>query len=159
LLWTAGKREGEEKVAQAANILSGVVAFLDYRLRKQNIVYTEQVDSGLCLAVAPHDLEEMFLNTMINAIQAMERGGNLTVSAQGADGKAVLTIQDTGVGIPADQLDKIFDLFYSTKKAGEGTGLGMWMTYELVAKYKGKIELSSQVGQGTLVTIILPEAR
>jgi signal transduction histidine kinase len=159
LLWTAGKREGEEKVAHVATILSGVVTFLDYRLRKQNIVYSEQVDSDLYLAVAPHDLEEMFLNTMINAIQAMGKGGNLTVSAQGADGKAVLKIQDTGVGIPADQLDKVFDLFYSTKKAGEGTGLGMWMTYELVAKYKGKIQLSSQVGQGTLVTIILPEAR
>lgn len=159
LLWTAGKREGEEKIASAEGILAGVVAFLDYRLRKQDIIYDEQADPSLFLAVAPHDLEEMFLNTMINAIQAMEKGGKLTVSAQREDGKAVLKVRDTGVGIPEDQVKRVFDLFYSTKKAGEGTGLGMWMTYELVAKYKGQIQLASQVGEGTLVTIILPEAR
>jgi len=159
LLWTAGKREGEEKIASAVGILAGVVAFLEYRLRKQNIVYEEKTDPNLNIAVAPHDLEEVFLNTMINAIQAMEKGGKLMVSAQRNDGKAILQIEDTGVGIPPDKIEKVFDLFYSTKKAGEGTGLGMWMTYELVAKYKGKIRLESKIGQGTLVTIILPEAR
>lgn len=159
LLWTAGKREGEEKIASIVDILSGVVAFLEYRLRKQNIVYKEQAAPGLLLSIAPHDLEEIFLNTMINAIQAMEKGGHLTVSAYSEDGKAVLKIRDTGVGIPKDQVKKVFDLFFSTKKAGEGTGLGLWMTYELVAKYKGQIQLESQVGEGTLITIILPEAR
>lgn len=157
LLWTAGKREGEEKLAAIGSVLSGVVAFLEYRLRRQNIMYNEQVESDLYVAVMPHDLEEIFLNTMINAIQAMESGGKLSISAKSEDGRAIIHIQDTGVGISPDQIDKVFDLFYSTKKAGEGTGLGMWMTYELVAKYKGQIQLASQVGEGTIVTIILPE--
>ena len=60
--------------------------------------------------------------------------------------------------VPEDKIEEVFDLFYSTKKAGEGTGIGMWMSYELVKKYKGEIFISSQVGTGTKVTIIFPEA-
>lgn len=158
LLWTAGKREGEEKKASLTDTLDGVVTFLEYRLRKQNINYIQHVPRNSQVPVAPHDLEEMLLNTMINAIQAMEHGGRLEVAAERAEARITLKISDTGTGIPAEQLDKVFDLFYSTKKAGEGTGLGMWMTYELVAKYKGKIELASEIGEGTVVTITLPEA-
>lgn len=159
LLWTAGKREGEEKIASISGILDGVVTFLEYRLGKQNIHYTQDVPPDLHVAAAPHDLEEIFLNTMINAIQAMEQGGRLAISAEQTGAHIILKISDTGVGIPHEQLDKVFDLFYSTKKAGEGTGLGMWMTYELVAKHKGKIELASGVDRGTTVTITFPEQR
>ena len=157
LLWTAGKRDGEEKKSGVSTVLSGVVKFLDYRMKKQNVKYKETIPPGLDIPVAPHDLEELFLNTMINSIQAMEDGGQLTVSAK-KDGPAILLqIQDTGIGIPYDKINKVFDLFYSTKKAGEGTGLGMWMSYELVAKYKGKILLQSEEGTGTTVSITIPE--
>lgn len=157
LLWTAGKREGEEKSSNISSVLSGVVKFLDYRMKKQNIAYKERVAPYLELPVAPHDLEELFLNTMINAIQAMENGGQLTVTASKEDSAVILQIQDTGIGIPQDKINKVFDLFYSTKKAGEGTGLGMWMSYELVAKNKGKIFLQSEEGIGTIVSITIPE--
>jgi len=157
LLWKAGKRDGEEKRSDVSTVLSGVVKFLDYRMRKQNIRYTETVDANLDIPVAPHDLEEILLNTMLNAIQAMENGGSLTTKAGKQGSEILLQIGDTGTGIPADKLDKVFDLFYSTKKAGEGTGLGMWMTYELVKKYKGNIELQSEEGTGTTVTITIPE--
>ncbi|MFW2365496.1 MAG: sensor histidine kinase, partial [Desulforhopalus sp.] len=158
LLWTAGTREGEEKSSHFANVLAGVVKFLDYRMGKQNIVYAESIAVGLEIPVAPHDLEEILLNTMINAIQAMEEGGRLTVSARKQRTSIIVKIEDTGMGIPKDKIDKVFDLFYSTKKAGEGTGLGMWMTYELVAKYKGSIKLQSEEGVGTIVAITVPEA-
>ena len=157
LLWTAGKRDGEEKRSDVSDVLSGVVKFLDYRMRKQGILYTEIVSDGLKVPVAPHDLEEILLNTMINAIQAMESGGRLTTTARKQGDEIILQIEDTGIGIPRDKLGKIFNLFYSTKKAGEGTGLGMWMTYELVKKYKGNIELQSVEGVGTTVFIIIPE--
>jgi signal transduction histidine kinase len=159
LLWTAGKREGEAKIASVSGILDGVVTFLEYRLGKQNIQYTQAVAPDLHIPIAPHDLEEIFLNTMINAIQAMEQGGLLEVSAEQTCTHITVQISDTGVGIPPEQVDKVFDLFYSTKKAGEGTGLGMWMTYELVAKHKGTIELASEIGRGTTVTITFPETR
>jgi signal transduction histidine kinase len=157
LLWTAGKRDGEEKNSKISVVLSGVVKFLDYRMRKQNILYMEEIVPDLEIPVPPHDLEEILLNTMINAIQAMEGGGQLKVTARKQDSTIILQIEDTGVGIPQDKLGKVFDLFYSTKKAGEGTGLGMWMTYELVIKYKGNVELQSVEGIGTTVFITIPE--
>jgi signal transduction histidine kinase len=158
LLWTAGRREGEEKRSEVATVLSRVLKYLDYRMKRQEISYRQEVDPMLVVPVAPHDLEEMFLNTMINAIQAMETGGTLKVTAERGDKAVRITIADTGTGIPRGRLDNVFDLFYSTKKAGEGTGLGMWMTYELVKKYRGQIELDSQEGIGTRVSFIIPEA-
>ncbi|MGW8195298.1 MAG: ATP-binding protein [Desulforhopalus sp.] len=157
LLQKAGKRDGEKKRADISTVLAGVVKFLDYRMRKQNILYTEAIKEALKIPVAPHDLEEIFLNTMLNAIQAMENGGSLTITARKQGSEFLLRLEDTGAGIPGDKLDKVFDLFYSTKKAGEGTGLGMWMTYELVKKYKGNIELQSVEKVGTTITITIPE--
>ncbi len=157
LLWTAGRREGEEQRAEVAAVLARVLKFLDYRMKKQGISYDQEVGEGLVIPVAPHDLEEMFLNTMLNAIQAMEAGGSLRVTAERHDGQVEIVIRDTGTGIPQDRLDRVFDLFYSTKKAGEGTGLGMWMTYELVKKYRGHIALESREGSGTRVAILIPE--
>lgn len=157
LLWTAGRRDGEEKRSRVASVLSSVLRYLDYRLKKQGIDYQQEMEDGLALPVAPHDLEELFLNIMINAIQAMESGGHLWIKARRSESQVLITVEDTGTGIPEDKIGDVFDIFYSTKKAGEGTGLGMWMSYELVKKYNGEIFISSQVGSGTKVTIIFPE--
>lgn len=158
LLWSAGKKQGEAQSSSVSTVLAGVVKFLDYRMKRQNIVYSEMIAPGLMIPVAPHDLQEVFLNTMINAIQAMANGGQLTVTSRKQKASIVIHVEDTGTGIPNDKLPMVFDLFYSTKKAGEGTGLGMWMTYELVAKYKGSIELKSEEEIGTIVAITIPEA-
>ena len=157
LLWSAAKREGEENRSHVSTIISNVLKFIDYRMKKQRISYAEQIANDLILPVAPHDLEGIFLNIMINAIQAMESGGTLEVVGQRQSGQVSISIQDTGIGIPQERLDDVFNLFYSTKKAGEGTGLGMWITYELVKKYKGNIMLESQEGVGTKVTFTIPE--
>lgn len=157
LLYTAGRRDGEEKRSEVAMVLARVLKFLDYRMKKQEISYLQEVSPELFIAVAPHDLEEMFLNTMINSIQAMEAGGTLQVRAARSEGQVEISVTDSGTGIPQDRLDQVFDLFYSTKKAGEGTGLGMWMTYELVKKYRGHIALESREGVGTKVSIVIPE--
>lgn len=157
LLYTAGKRQGEEKKSDVAAVLASVLKFLDYRLKKQNISFSENIEAGLSAPVAPHDLEEIFLNTMLNASQAMETGGTLRVTACRVRQQIEINIQDTGVGIPQDNVAHVFDLFYSTKEAGEGTGLGMWMTYELVKKYKGDIFVRSREDIGTTISIVIPE--
>lgn len=157
LLSTAGRREGEEKRSDIATVLTGVLKFLDYRMKKQEISYGDNIQSNLKIPVAQHDLEELFLNIMLNAIQAMETGGNLFVSAQSRDNMIEIKIKDTGIGIPQDKLNNVYDLFYSTKKAGEGTGIGMWMSYELVKKYNGQIAIESQEGIGTAVSFTIPE--
>jgi signal transduction histidine kinase len=94
---------------------------------------------------------------MINAIQAMEGGGELQVTAGLANKQLEIQIKDTGIGIPEDKIAQVFDLFYSTKEAGEGTGLGMWMTYELVKKYNGDITVSSRENAGTTISLVIPE--
>lgn len=157
LLWTAGRREGEDQRSNISAVLASVLRYLDYRLKRQRILFDQDIDSSLVAPIAPHDLEEVLLNTMINAIQAMETGGNLSITARQINAQINIHIEDTGVGIPEDKIEDVFDIFYSTKKAGEGTGLGLWMTYELVKKYKGDITISSQVGVGTKVSIIIPE--
>jgi signal transduction histidine kinase len=158
LLWTAGRREAEEKRSHLQTVLASVLRYLDYRLKKQGIDYQQELEDDLHLPVAAHDLEELFLNIMINSIQAMGSGGRLLIRAHQSEDQVVITIEDTGIGIPEDKIEEVFDLFYSTKKAGEGTGIGMWMSYEIVKKYKGEIFISSQLGTGTKVTIIFPEA-
>jgi signal transduction histidine kinase len=156
LLYTVGKRQGEEKKSDVAVVLAGVLKFLDYRLKKQNISFTQNIEPGLLVPIAPHDLEEVFLNTMINAIQAMDEGGELQVDAEQTKQQIEIHIKDTGIGIPEDKVADVFDLFYSTKEAGEGTGLGMWMTYELVKKYKGDISVSSRENVGTTISLVIP---
>lgn len=154
LLWTAGKRKGEAKDANVKEILAGVLRFLDYRMKNAAVRYEEDVSPDLVLNVPPHDLNEICQNIMFNAVQAMPDGGVLKVSAADSHDKIILKFADTGVGITAEDRDKIFDLFYSTKDAGEGTGLGLWMTYELVKKHKGDIQVESHEGEGTTITIL-----
>ena len=158
LLWTAGKRRGEEARANIADVLTAVMRFIDYRIRKTEIIFTADVAGELCVAVSPHDLNQILVNLLINAIQAMSAGGRLTVAARRDAAEIAITVSDTGVGIPAAEITKVFDLFYSSKKPEEGTGLGLWMTYELVQRNKGDIRVESQVDVGTTFTVTFPEA-
>jgi len=100
-------------------------------------------------------LKQLFLNLFLNAIQAMPAGGALKVEALRKDGpKAVITVVDTGEGIPEDHLDRIFDPFFTTKKSG--TGLGLSICYNIVKTHHGEIEVKSKSGQGTTILVSLP---
>jgi signal transduction histidine kinase len=102
-------------------------------------------------------LKQMFLNLFLNAIQAMPSGGMLSVGAIRKDGpKAVVSVVDTGEGIPENNLDRIFDPFFTTKKSG--TGLGLSICYNIVKTHLGDIEVKSKVGQGTAILVSLPLA-
>ncbi|GAB4337123.1 MAG: ATP-binding protein [Desulfobulbaceae bacterium] len=153
LLWTAGRKKTDEKEANVSQVLAGVLRFLEYRMRNAGIRYEEDVPPDLMLPVPPQDLNEICQNVMFNAVQAMPDGGTLKVAATAGEHGAALRFSDTGVGIPPEDLERIFDLFYSTKEPGEGTGLGLWMTYELVKKHKGNIRVESSGQGGTTITI------
>jgi two-component system NtrC family sensor kinase len=103
-------------------------------------------------------LQQVFLNLFINAIQAMLDGGTLSIRAYPSqDGQWVkVEVADTGMGIEAEHLPRIFDPFYTTKQVGRGTGLGLSVTYGIVEKHGGHIEVQSQKGQGATFTVILP---
>jgi two-component system NtrC family sensor kinase len=103
-------------------------------------------------------LQQVFLNLFINAIQAMLDGGTLEIKAHPSpDGQwMVIDVKDTGVGIDSEHLSQIFDPFYTTKQVGRGTGLGLSVTYGIVEKHGGHIEVKSSKGAGATFTVTLP---
>ena len=105
----------------------------------------------------PAQLQQVFINLLNNAADAMESGGTITISAARLDGKTVeIRVADTGSGIPPENLDKLFTPFFTTKPAGKGTGLGLSIVYGIIKMHYGQIHAQSQVGQGTTIVITLP---
>lgn len=101
-------------------------------------------------------LKQLFLNILLNSAQAMNLGGELKIEVHPKDNhKILITVTDTGEGIPEDKLDNIFDPFFTTKSGG--TGLGLSICYGIIESHKGEIEVKSKVGQGTTISIILPQ--
>jgi two-component system NtrC family sensor kinase len=105
----------------------------------------------------PQQLNQVFMNLLVNAAQALEKDGEIVVKTRFADDHAIVQISDNGCGIPDDIQPKIFDPFFTTKDIGKGTGLGLNMAYNIIKKHNGRIEVDSLVGSGTTFTIILPE--
>ena len=103
-------------------------------------------------------LQQVFLNLFINAIQAMPKGGTLSVSGRvSRDGKwARVAVTDTGTGIDPELLSQIFDPFFTTKEVGKGTGLGLSVTYGIVQKHGGTLEVESKKAEGATFTVSLP---
>jgi two-component system, NtrC family, sensor kinase len=103
-------------------------------------------------------IQQVILNIIDNAIDAIGKGGTITVrTSYDAGRKEVsMSLQDDGIGIPKEQLDKIFDPFFTTKKVGEGTGLGLAISFSIMKKLGGRIEAKSEVGQGSIFTLIFP---
>jgi two-component system NtrC family sensor kinase len=103
------------------------------------------------------NLEQIFLNLFINAVQAMTGGGTIEVRAQRhGTGHVRVDVRDTGKGIESDHLQHIFEPFFTTKGVGRGTGLGLAVTYALVKRHGGYIEVTSEVGVGTTFSVYLP---
>jgi PAS domain S-box-containing protein len=104
----------------------------------------------------PRQIEQIFVNLLINAIQAIEEQGEIKIKTWEEDGSIWIAISDTGRGIPQESLSKIFEPFFTTKDVGKGTGLGLSITYEIIQRHKGDITVKSEVGKGTTFTIKIP---
>lgn len=102
-------------------------------------------------------LHQVFLNLITNAVQAMPKGGDLTIRASvGNDNRIIVQVQDTGTGISKEHLGHIFDPFFTTKDVGKGTGLGLSVSYGVIKKHGGQIKVKSEVGKGTIFAVVLP---
>jgi signal transduction histidine kinase len=104
----------------------------------------------------PTQLNQVFLNLLINAAQAIPEKGDITLRTGCQNGQVFVAISDTGVGIPPENINRIFDPFFTTKPIGKGTGLGLSMAYGIVKKHHGRIDVASEVGKGCTFTIWLP---
>lgn len=117
-----------------------------------------RIPEDLEFPMDPQRMQEVFLNLILNAAQAIEQKGCITITAQ-ADTEnkvAVISVQDTGPGIPEELHGQIFDPFFTTKEEGKGTGLGLSVVYGIIQKHRGEITVSSKPGQGATFVIHLP---
>jgi len=122
-------------------------------LKYKATVTKEYGDLPLVVECYPHQLNQVFMNLLVNAAQAIEDKGEIKIVTQALDGQVEIRISDTGSGIPKENLSKIFDPFFTTKEIGKGTGLGLHVAYNIIQKHKGTIDVQSEVGEGTTFTI------
>lgn len=104
----------------------------------------------------PGQLNQVFMNLLVNASQAIEVKGDIHVKTWAEEENIFVSIGDTGSGIPPEALTKIFDPFYTTKEVGKGTGLGLSISYDIIKKHGGEIKVESEVGKGTIFTMRIP---
>ena len=136
-----------------------ILNFLNFEAARRAVVVMKQFDYTLpAIRLDPNILKQILLNIIMNALQAMEDGGGkllVETAAAGSDSVS-LTIADNGPGIPAEAIERIFDRYFTTKKPGEGTGLGLFVTKSLVENMGGEIAVTSRSGGGTTFTVTLP---
>jgi signal transduction histidine kinase len=134
-----------------------VLELVEKPFAKQAIRINSQFDPNLspCHG-SPGHLQQVFLNLLNNARDAMPRGGTITLRTYGKNGSVVAEVEDTGTGIAAENRKRIFEPFFTTKGLGKGTGLGLSVAYGIIKTHRGEIQVESTPGKGTLFRVILP---
>lgn len=136
-------------------IVQTVVSMLNFEARKRNVKLEFEADEEIVqIECDENRLKQVFLNFMKNGIEAMPDGGDLRVKAEIIDGNVMISIQDTGIGIPPETLKKIGEPFYTTKK--NGNGLGLMVSFKIIESHNGKVYIESEQNKGTTFKIMLP---
>ncbi|MBP1633592.1 MAG: zraS 2 [Acidobacteria bacterium] len=140
-------------------VINDVLSLLEHQFKVGHVqVRRDLASPGPVVLGIEHKLQQVFLNLFLNARDAMPKGGWLSIATRASDGLAIAEVADTGAGIPSDQLPRIYDPFFTTKIIGQGTGLGLSVTYGIVREHDGGINCESQVGVGTRFTLTFPAA-
>jgi len=156
LLTFARQSTPEMQVRDLRETIRASLRLTEYLVRRARVNASIELPAeALSVQYDPQQIEQVLINLIQNAVQAMPNGGDLTLMAVEEAGHVRITVKDTGMGIPPENLRRIFDPFFTTK-GDEGTGLGLSVSYGIIARHHGKIEVDSQVGEGTTFTITLP---
>jgi hypothetical protein len=154
---TSGKEFGDIDLGR---VIRETVSLIEHQLQKNGIRVEVSLDEPLPpIRGEAGKLQQVFLNLFLNARDAMDRGGALTVRARAAERGVRITVEDTGRGIPPENLERIYDPFFTTKSARTGTGLGLSVTYGIVREHGGEIEVDSAIGRGTRFHLEFPAVR
>ncbi len=158
LLHFARLKEPGRRPVNMNEVVERVVSILQGGFNKQNVIVEKKLDPDLPEVLADAgQMEQVFMNLLLNAQQAMEAtgGGLITIQSESNSGNVRVIVGDTGVGIPKDILGKIFEPFYTTKAEKKGTGLGLSTVLGIVERHDGLIRVDSAPGQGTTVTVTM----
>jgi signal transduction histidine kinase len=140
-------------------VVDKTLAFLSERLARRGIRVERDFRPGPPIRGDADRLEQLFLNLFLNAIDAMPEGGTLAIALRPRGERQVeIRIRDSGKGIRPEELERIFEPFYTTKPAGQGSGLGLVVARDIVSDHRGRIEVDSEPGQFTEFRIELPVA-
>jgi signal transduction histidine kinase len=159
LLALGKSRTAERRALDVAPTLEPVVRLMESTARKRQIELAVDIDSRLPSVWAdPDQLKQIALNLLLNAIDSSVAGGRVRLEVRRAPGDAVaLAVRDEGAGIPPEQLETIFNPFFTTKETG--TGLGLTLVHQMVVEHGGEITVESEVGRGSVFRVTLPGAR
>ena len=158
LLGFAGKSEPAVSEVSLAELAEEAIRLIDHELHNRDIKIVRQIQPALGrIQSDPYQLRQVLMNLLTNAMHAVKSGGSITIAIEALGDRQVITVSDTGQGIPPENLDKIFEPFFSTKRPGEGTGLGLFVSRGIVEKLGGTIEVESEIGRGASFSIRLPK--
>jgi signal transduction histidine kinase len=147
--------EAEQVAADLNEILQEVVLLIRTNIRQSGVRLKTELSATIPkVNVSPDGIKQVLLNVVLNAVQAMEQGGTLTITSTADDRRVIISVSDTGPGISDENLAHIFDPFFTTKK--EGTGMGLAITDRIIREHGGRIEIKTSPDTGTKMSIFLP---
>lgn len=154
-----GEFAGYVEALDVGAVLADCLVLSQHHLAKRNIAVVRDFSAGEWVSINRHELQQVLINLIVNAVQAMPDGGTLTLSTadwvvEGEVKGVRISVRDTGSGIPPEDITRIFDPFFTTKKT-EGTGLGLSISHSLIKRYGGSITVESRVGVGTEFSVWL----
>ena len=136
--------------------LQEILSLIDYKLKAMNINLELNLSRIKPILAQGERLQQVFINIILNAMDAMPGGGTLKIELSEEDKEAIVKIEDTGTGISNQHLPHIFDPFFTTKGIGKGTGLGLSISYAIIKEHEGHITVKSERKKGSLFTIYIP---
>lgn len=155
LLILAKPQADKVTTCDLAPIIQAVTSFLEPQaLLKGTEIVCNLCNEAIMIQCVPNQMKQVFINLIKNALESMQSGGTVTVQANRSSDKVSVSVQDEGVGIPEQSLTQIFEPFFTTKD--NGTGLGLMVTHNIIERHHGKLNITSQPGIGTKVTVTLP---
>ncbi len=159
LLSFARQASISQQPVDLADIVQATLGLTAHHLQLAGVSVNAEVPSGsLIVQGDPHQLQQVITNLLLNAMEAMNQDGKLDITGSLSEDRkhVLLELRDNGVGIPPENLEKVFEPFFSTKGASSGTGLGLSVVYGIVRQHKGQIKVTSQPGQGTCFRLCFP---
>ena len=150
--------ESEIKRIDLIKDIKSTLTILNSEIRKKEIQFKFESPESLFIDCYPGQLNQAVLNVLMNAIQAVERKGKVSLIVKEQDDSISISVEDNGCGMKEEVIEKIFDPFFTTKPVGSGTGLGLSITYKIINDlHKGQIEVKSKINEGSNLKLIIPK--